>query len=63
MIRNVKAEQRIVESFLKDTQYNSLHRPTSDGGDKFSEDGATQVSLISQDISILQVIRWSVHCL
>jgi len=57
--RNVIAEQRIVEGFLKDTQYNSLHRPTSDGGDKFSEDGATQVecSLFVRSFGALDMIN------
>ena len=63
MIRNVIAEQRIVESFLKDTQYNSLHRPTSDGGEKFSEDGATQVKLFSRHtFRFIALVSHQVEC-
>ena len=47
------AEQRIAERFLNDAQYNSLHRPTSDGGQKFSADGAAQVKLAFCKDSVL----------
>jgi len=36
-------EQKIMEEIMNDEEYNSLQRPTSDGGPGFTENGASQV--------------------
>ena len=46
-VRLEEREQKIMEEIMNDEEYNSLQRPTSDGGPGFTENGASQVGLFS----------------
>ena len=49
-------EQKIMDEIMNDEEYNSLQRPTSDGGPGFSENGASQVGLFPWVLTNYQML-------